>query len=275
MYDLLARLPLEAELLTHGENLTEEIYRGRQQVLQRIYALLDEWVEVGGEEVWPARDVARIWTDLLAELSYALIPPTLDHVTFTTIDRGYPLNARAVFVLGQNEGVFPARPQPLSLWSDRDRTELAQLDLAFGTDSVTLALQERQWQYLAWTRAEEKLYLSYARADEDGTALEPAFLLRRLVALGWTDSVHPAVSSCPGDGWVRPRQSLAGLPQALREESPAEEWFGLYDWAMRQPAHEGAAYAWTRSLFYTNRAAVLGPALSRKLYAPQGTFHRV
>lgn len=273
MYDLLARLPLEAELLTQGENLTEEIYRGRQQVLQRIYALLDEWVEVGGEEVWPARDVARIWTDLLAELSYALIPPTLDHVTFTTIDRGYPLNARAVFVLGQNEGVFPARPQPLSLWSDRDRTELARLDLAFGTDSVTLALQERQWQYLAWTRAEEKLYLSYARADEDGTALEPAFLLRRLVALGWTDSVHPAVSSCPEDGWVRARQSLAGLPQALREESPAEEWFGLYDWAMRQPSHEGAAYAWTRSLFYTNRAAVLGPALSRKLYAPQGTFH--
>lgn len=271
LFQWLDGMGVRQRLAAQAEGLPAEAYRARLQVYGRVVDLLEELVQVAGDETWPAEDFAVVWSDGLRNLSYSLIPPTLDHVTITTIDRGYSNTARAVFVVGQNEGVFPARPTHGGLWSDTDRAELAAAHLDIGPDSVRAVLRERLWLYLAWTRASERLYLSYALGGEEGEALEPAFAVTRLAGLGYAPVQTVAAASDPSAGWVRPRQSLADLPAALAAPQPDRLWYGLYDWALGTDARD-VAIAWTRGLFYANAATALTPALGRELYAPQGTF---
>ncbi len=257
-------------LIVQADEAEEEEYRARLQVYGRVIDLLDEITAVAGDEVWSAEDFALIWSDGLATLSYSLIPPTLDHVTITTIERGYVADSKIIFVPGQNEGVFPAHPVSDGLWTDGDREELRRYDLDIGPDSVRMVLRERHWLYLAWTRAKEKLYLSYAVGGDEGEAMEPAFALRRLAQNGYA-SIETASFDDPAAAWVRPRQSLAELPAALTNETISTLWYALYDWALAGE-YRDMALAWTRSLFYRNAAKALDPELGKRIYAPHNFF---
>ena len=42
----------------------------------------------------------------LSDVNYSMIPPSLDHVVITTIERGYSQWWPKVFVMGLNQGVF-------------------------------------------------------------------------------------------------------------------------------------------------------------------------
>ncbi len=250
---------------------TEEVRRARRQVAERLVQILEEWVAVAGEDTWSPADTHRLWCDSMAGLSYRLIPPTLDHVTISTVESGDVTTQRAVFVPGQNEGVFPARPQSGGLWTDADRAELEALSLDIGPDASRRTFRERAHLYTAWTRASERLYLSYAAGDEEGGVLEISFALRRLIDRGLVPPPQPATESDLTATWVRPRQALALLPPALRRPDAASEWYGLYDWALGTE-YAATATAWTRGLFYTNQAARLERQTAHELYAPRGAF---
>ncbi|MCI5836370.1 MAG: PD-(D/E)XK nuclease family protein [Veillonellaceae bacterium] len=271
MYRCLAALPPEATAAAPLPAEDADLYRARIQVYRRLLTLLDEWVYVAGEEVWSVEEFLQVWRDMWQELCYSLIPPTLDHVTITTIDRGFHNEARAVFILGQNEGVFPLHAQAEGLWTDRERTELLRLAVDLGPNSMQRNFRERQWLYLAWTRARERLYISYALGGETGEALEPAFALRRLWERKALSLPQPAAAATVGDDWVRPRQSLLQLPAALAEETADPLWYALYDWALTTPYRE-AALRWTRGLFYRNDTVTLAPEVGHALYAPDNRF---
>ena len=53
------------------------------------------------------KDFLSLLEDGLSSLTYSTIPPSLDHVTVTGMDRGYAMEARAVFIPGICEGDFP------------------------------------------------------------------------------------------------------------------------------------------------------------------------
>lgn len=260
---------LQDRLVDLSRNRTEEFQRSLSQVYGRILQLLDTWVQVAGDDVWDAEEFATLWHEMLQAQEYTLIPPTLDHLTLTTIERGYTQSQPIVFVLGHNEGIFPARPEERGLWTDRDRRELSAAQVAVGPDSIQRALQERLWVYLAWTRAGERLYLSYAAGDSEGQKAEPAFMARRLLQLGYTKLRQ--VETNPEEDWQRPRQALAQLPGALAAENTPNIWYALYDWALEH-GYADLVYDYTRSLFFTNKAVNLEPPLSKELYAPKGTF---
>ncbi len=253
-------------------DVQEEVKRSRRQVVERLIQILEEWVDVAGADAWSPEDTYRLWCDSMSGLSYRLIPPTLDHVTISTMESGDVTTQKIVFVPGQNEGVFPARPQSGGVWTDADRAELERLSLDVGPDVSRRTFRERAHLYTAWTRASERLYLSYAAGDAEGGALEISFALRRLIDRGLVPSPVAATPADVTAVWVRPRQALSLLPQALREPDVSAVWYGLYDWAL-QTTYASAALAWTRSLFYTNRAIRLRTATAHDLYAPKGAFH--
>lgn len=263
----------EQEVFTRwlAADVSEDVKRSRRQVVERLVQILEEWVAVAGDDRWNVADTYRLWCDSMAGLSYRLIPPTLDHVTISTVESGDVTTQKVVFVPGQNEGVFPAHPSHGGLWTDADRAELERLSLDVGPDASRRTFRERAHLYTAWTRASERLYLSYAAGDAEGGALEISFALRRLIDRGLVPPAVPAESQETTAMWARPRQALALLPQALRLQSPERVWYGLYDWALGT-TYASTALAWTRSLFYTNRTTLLRPQTAHALYAPRGAF---
>lgn len=115
-----------------------------------------------------------------------MIPPTLDHVTVTSMDRGYAAEAKVVFIPGALEGSFPKKIDDSGFFTETEKQVLlksARINL--GNNLMELVQEEQFYTYLALTRASDALYLSYPAAATDGSAAEPSFLLERLKALGY------------------------------------------------------------------------------------------
>jgi ATP-dependent helicase/DNAse subunit B len=75
---------------------------------------------------------------------------------------------RALFLCGLQEGVFPARARPQPFLAEEERRRLAETSgLRLGEPQDALAA-ERYLLYAAVSRPEERLYLSWHVADDDG-----------------------------------------------------------------------------------------------------------
>lgn len=248
-----------------------------EQVWKRLLAFLQEVVQLCGDDVLGLDDFSQIVTDGLGQLEFSLIPPTLDHVTFTSVERGYTLSSPIVFLCGLNDGVFPQHSGEEGMLSDADRRRLGELGLVFGPSHRFRSFQEKFLFYLSLTRARQQLFLSYALADEDGNALEPSVWARQLQEKGYVDTVQTETGAIlPGDEpnyIVTMPAALAYLPsrlqQAVHGGTYAEIWWALYDWACTHGFSYEAAQS-VQGIFHLNIPQVLPPDVVRKLYAPDG-----
>lgn len=251
--------------------------RGTQsQVWKKVLALLDELVHVSGDDTLSPEDFLSMAEDGLSSLTFSLIPPTLDHVTVTSIDRGYALEGRAVFILGANEGEFPFRIEEQGLLTDQEREHLNRKNFLLGPDLLFRTYQEQFYIYLALTRAREYLTVSYAETDTDGSDLEPSFILARLQSLHYGYTAVRA--SAPGPDTedpsfiARPSQALALLPAMLRRPPVSSLWQSLFLWAENQPEWKEKIRRILGSLTWENRADRLPPDIARALFMPSGKF---
>jgi ATP-dependent helicase/nuclease subunit B len=116
----------------------------------------------------------------LANLTVGVIPPVLDEVLIGAVDRARNPDLKLALVLGANETIFPATPQPPTILTDADREELNQQYAALGPDLRDRISHERFYGYIACTRASEKLVVSFSRHAADGKMLNPSPFIAHL-----------------------------------------------------------------------------------------------
>lgn len=111
-----------------------------------------------------------------------LIPPGLDQVMVGSMDRSRYSEAKAVFILGANEGVLPAVPASDGVLGEADleHLQLGGLDLPLAR---LKAFEEPFLIYTALTKSRCFLTVSYALADSDGTPLVPSPVIKDLKAM--------------------------------------------------------------------------------------------
>lgn len=248
-----------------------------EQVWKKLLLLLDELVQLCGDESVELQEFSQMAGDGLADLTFSMIPPTLDHVTVTAVERGYTMQARVVFLCGINDGVFPRHSSEEGLLNDAERQRLGTAGLSLGPGSRFRSLQERFLFYLSCTRAADKLFISYPLADEDGSALEPSSWIRQLGDKGYVSSIPYETGHVEegheADYLLALPAALRYLPEMLRptlEGRPvADVWWALYDWAGRH-GWKAQAAASVQGLFHRNIPHRLTPDLVRSLYAPDG-----
>lgn len=248
-----------------------------EQVWKKLLAFLEEITTLCGDDEADLREFSQMVTDGLETMTFSIIPPTLDHVTLTSIERGYTMQARIVFICGLNDGVFPQHSSEEGLLNDAERQTLQEAGITLGPGSRFRSLQEKFLFYLASTRARERLYLSYALADDTGEALTPALWLRQMKDKGYYVAARRETGDVQDenvkDYLVSLPEALKYLPARLRpavEEQPvAPVWWALYDWALEHGLKEAARRA-VSGLFYSNRPVFLPQPVVRSLYAPRG-----
>lgn len=123
----------------------------------------------------------------LANLTVGVIPPCLDQVLVGAIDRSRHPEVRFAFVLGLNEGVFPAPISRSSLLTEDDRHHLAGYAPDLATDTHVLLARERYYAYIAFTRPSEQLRITWASTAPDGKTLYPSSAFLRKLAQALPD----------------------------------------------------------------------------------------
>ena len=210
-------------------------------VLSQMQSWLENVALAFPDDSLPLRDWLPILEAGLAGLTVGVIPPALDHVLVSTIDRSRNPELELALVLGLNESVFPAVPPMAGLLTETDREQLEARRIVLGPNKLAQLGHERYYGYIACTCARRRLFLTCAQRDANDGALNPSpFLahLKRLFPLlevqtrpqpgHWLASEHACelqapLLRCPVPGpgsSVRNLWSLASLPAfaSLREQ---------------------------------------------------------
>lgn len=166
--------------IPENDDITPQVWDGLCGILDRFYLVMQKIR-------FPASRLTELLRLSLQTLEISLIPQTGDQVLVGEADRVRPNAPKAVFVIGANQGIFPAKVENSGLISDNDRRILAQSGLEISETVQEKAVSEKYWAYFTMTTPSEHLYLSYSAADLSGKARYPSVLveqLRRMFADG-------------------------------------------------------------------------------------------
>lgn len=216
-----------------------------RQIWASCMTLLEQLVEVSGDEDLSARDFEELLEDGLDALEIALIPPGLDHVTIASFDQNSLAGIRAAYIVGANAGMMPRAGTSQGVLSDADRLSIREslehTKHTISGGSHEQSFLERYQLYRGFTEAREYLWISYALSSADGAALAPSPLIARLrticptvlsIPLAMVEREDDLVLSAPHPVL----SSLAGALLARKERGRMRPiWGDVYNW-MRSSA---------------------------------------
>lgn len=238
-----------------------------QQVWSELTALLDQMVDVLGDEPLYPEDFVNVLETGLEQFDFALTPPTVDQVLVGAVDRTRTPRARAVILLGMNDLQFPRVLPEDPILADSERQVLRSHRLPIEPGSQRSLLDERLFGYIALTRASEQLILTRSIADSENRPQAPSPFwvhLRQQFPSLIPEPISRQSSSLREIG--TPRQLVTGVMHWARGSPAGEGWPNIYQWlstrkAVDDPVGRMIKAAWP-ALTYENRpdlsAAIVG-----------------
>ncbi|MFZ7945272.1 helicase-exonuclease AddAB subunit AddB [Neobacillus sp. 19] len=154
--------------------------REHEQVWNAVVELLDQYVEILGEEQVTLKTFSAILQAGFDSLNFSLIPPALDQVLIGDLEKSRLNEIKIVFVVGVNEGVLPAKISDEGILADEDRELLLAAGIDVAPSSRTRLLDENFLAYKAFTAPSDMLYVSYPLANDEGKALISSSYIKRL-----------------------------------------------------------------------------------------------
>lgn len=234
LYGFLQEINAQQQLKTMELQFTEAGDTAKEKEYSQIYKividLLDEYVDLLGDEEMSAEDYGQILDAGFSEARIGIIPPGMDMVTLGDITRTRLGDIKALFFAGVNDGIIPAADAGAGLISQTERSFLAgKVDLAPTVREK--AYIQRFYLYLNMTKPKDKLYISYSALSSDGSGLMPSYLIATVTDLFGTGIQSPIAAGI--ETLSTPESSLVYLTEHLSEALSGDEdslWRDLYRW---------------------------------------------
>ena len=164
------------------------------------------------------------------------IPQVIDQVIIGDTDRSRNHKAKVVFILGLNDGVFPAVNSGEGFLNDKDRNYLKQNGIELAKGTIENLYEDQFNIYRAFTTAEDELYLSYVSTDKEQKAKRQSILISRIKKMfknlkeesdvvSKNDSILTAESTF--------NQMLSNIKDFKQGKEIDEIWFAVYNWYMQ------------------------------------------
>lgn len=175
LYQFIENMGVQQQLLYWRDQALEEgeleEARKHEQVWQAFIRLLDEFVEVLGEEEWDIDSFLTILETGFEQESYSIVPPSIDQVMFTSFDKVRVNTKKVVIMLGLTDTHLPLHQENDSILTDEDR-ELFRLHLEedkfLAPTTEAIVASEPFAAYTAFMMASDQLIFSYPMKN-DGT----------------------------------------------------------------------------------------------------------
>ncbi len=247
------------------------------QVWAAILSIFDQIVEVIGDEVIPDEEYVQILTQGFSEMEIGLLPPTNDQVIFGTMQRTRTGSIRALFVCGANDGVLPEESSSWGLFTEEEKQRISEKNRRICETDELREMEQQLAMYKMLAKAEEYLFVSWARLDSDGRELRASELVTRMKESGSVPGVLNRASSFDVDHDVFSEENplrliqtqdgaLPHLTQALRRAADGEPLHQV--WKAAIPFFEGQESFENvkKGLFFKNKTERLERKAVRALY---------
>lgn len=184
VYEFLLDINIEETLEKLINDFTEkgdlEIANEYSQVWQIVIDILDQMVELMGDERISLDKFMKLISLGFDEYELGLVPPSMDQVLVSSIDRMKNTDTKYLYLIGTTDGIFPLISKESGLLSDKDRENLGEKGLEVDIDSKTKTYEEQFLVYKALTSTSENLILTYPISDHEGKTLRPSIIISRL-----------------------------------------------------------------------------------------------
>jgi ATP-dependent helicase/nuclease subunit B len=250
--------------------------REHEQVWNAVVDLLDQFVEILGEQSVSLKSFASILEAGFESLQFSLIPPALDQVLIGDLEKSKLNQIKVVFVVGVNEGVLPAKLSDEGILSTEDRELLTACGIKVAPSSRVRLLDENFLAYKAFTAPSELLYISYPLANEEGKALLPSSYIKRMKEM-FPNAILRSFLADPAQcseeeqlmfvsNFTTALSYLNAQLQLKKQNYPISNlWWDVYNFYMESSRKEQAEKVFS-SLFYTNKAIKLSKETADELY---------
>ncbi|MEH6973911.1 helicase-exonuclease AddAB subunit AddB [Bacillus sp. JJ675] len=283
--DVPMKLEQERQLAEESGRIAES--RQHDQVWDAVIQLLDEFVEMMGDERISFSLFQQMVETGLESLTFSLIPPALDQVFIGNMDLSRMYGTKCTFLIGVNDGILPARPADDGVLTDDDREWLRRNGVQLAATGREQLLDEHFLIYMALSSPSDKLYVSYPIADAEGKTLLPSTVVKRLDEL-FPSSGEKVLVNEPEqlddeeqlEFLVNKSTALSYLTGQLgiwaRQYAISDVWWSTYNFLMDEP-DRGFSKNILSSLFFRNKVHRLTERVSRDLYGEniQGSVSRM
>ncbi len=253
------RLPKEAMQL-------RQVLAGLAEVFVQMMALMaDERIPLGHFADW--------LETALSESEVGSLPPEHDRVQAGQLGNLLVHRPRVVFLLGLNEGVLSAPENALLTQAEAQSIE-TRLDVSLGLSpqgKEELALLDL-WKALS--APSEKLYLSYALANEEGGALRPLVYLDNIARMFPMLLEEGGVLS--GDAQdadpkpMAPGPAMDAMALKLRRGALDDTWADAWAFLSHDPSWRTQAQALAAAARGETPQADIGDSLAKALFDTSG-----
>lgn len=147
------------------------------QIYPLVMDLFNQIYELLKDESMTLQEFSDILTAGFSELKVGTIPQNVDQVVAGDMERTRLKQVRALFFVGINDSAIPGNGKKGGLISDMEREFLQESGMELAPTGRQQMFIQRLYLYLNLTKPSEKLFLSYARVDQEGKANRPAYLI--------------------------------------------------------------------------------------------------
>jgi ATP-dependent helicase/nuclease subunit B len=256
--------------------------REHGQVWSATVDLLDQFVELMGNEKISLSLFQQTIESGLEALRFALVPPAIDQVVIGDFEHSRFSHIKATFILGINDGVIPAIPSEDGVLSEEDREHLSTIGLQLAPGGKQQLLDEQFLLYLAVSSASTQLWLSYSLANEEGKSLVPSIFIKRVKDL-YPNVKEQLILQDPTDLTEQEQLQYVTTPlktvsylasqlQLWKRQYPIPTiWWDVYNAYEQKKEWKSLRNRVISSLFYQNRENKLPTVVSDTLYGDKLT----
>lgn len=162
------------KLVEDGE---EQLASSMMRVWDALMEILDKFAVALQDTALPAQRFTELFQLAVSVTDIGVIPQMLDAVQIGSADRIRFSNPKIVFILGANEGVFPAYPLQSGLLSEKERKQLIAQGLTMTDTGDYKVAEERFFAYMALSAPSSHLFISYIKGNAAGESLLPSSLV--------------------------------------------------------------------------------------------------
>ena len=246
------------------------------QVPAMVMDMLDQAVEVLGDEVVDLKTFSKILISGFEEKEIGVIPMALDQVNIGDIARIKGRDVKALYIVGANDGVLPSANKDEGILSDEDRIELKSMGIELASDTRSRVFEEQFMVYTALTIPSNYLMITYPMADFEGKSLRPSIIIPRLKKILprlkeeseifnnnlFNDKYHNITAPVP---------TFNELIEALRREYEKEEiepyWVETFKWFEENEEFKDRTKIIFNGLNYTNLVEKIPREKIKRLYS--------
>ncbi len=185
LYEFLVKNGSFDKLKAYSERFEEmnDLSKSREyaQIYRLIMGLLDTIVALVGDEEMSLDEFYKIFEAGINEISVGTIPQNVDRIVVGDIERTRLKEVKALFFAGLNDGNVPRNKDAGGILSSRDRKAFKELFLAEHKELAPTPdedmYSQKLYLYMNMCKPTQRLILSYAGTDREGTAMKPSYIV--------------------------------------------------------------------------------------------------